>query len=450
MPKDFQLQLNTPPNGTYLHGSKVSGTLLLTTNEVKEYKAIQVSLTGFSHVHWSKSTGTGQHGHIGTGQHMHGCTGEHMHTVHYNSREDYLNLVAVVWDKNQHGSGGKLPPGSYQWPFAFTLQTPNLPPSYEGTVGRIRYTIAARIVKDALLKFDTKAEAILTIGNVVPVDRPDLLQPQALSVEKTLCCLCCASAPIRITASIPRTGYCIQQDAISLEVEIENGSNREVRNLTAIIRQIVLYTAQGGRRYSNKTIANVPPSEPIPPRSTQVWKPTPLQVPVTETSITTCSNISLSYVLEVSASISGAINPKMDFPILLGNVPLPGASVPPPSGAQPLTGVPPPPGSVLPTPGFDYPGLQPAGVLPPTGAPPPTGGVLPAPGPGYTGPLPLQATANPGYPTPAYTPYPATNPVSGGQQLGFAAPFQPTVMESKPPPQSAQLPLGFVDPIKRS
>ena len=426
MPKDFQLQLNPPPNGSYFPGSTVSGTLLLTTDEAKEYKAIQVSLIGFSHVRWSESQGSG----------------EHRTTVTYDSRENYLNLVAVVWDKNQHGSGAKLPPGSYQWPFAFILQAPKLPPSYEGTVGKIRYTIAARIVKDALLKFDTKAEAILKIANVVPIDRPDLLQPQALSVEKTLCCLCCASAPIHITARIPRTGYCIQQDAISLEVEIENGSNREVRNLTAIIKQIIVYTAQGHTRCSYKTIANVTPSDPIPPRSTQVWKPSsPLQVPLTETSITTCSNISLSYIVEVSASISGAINPKINFPILLGNVPLPGAQ---PPGTQP------PAGGVLPAPDFGYPGLPQAGVQPPTGAPPPTGGVLPAPGMGYTGPLPPQATPNSGHPTPAYAPYPAPYPASGGAQLGFAAPSQPPVMESKAPPQSAQLPVGFVDPIKRS
>ena len=85
----------------------------------------------------------------------------------------------------------------------------------------ILYT--AKIVKGALLKFDTTAEARLTVANVVPVNRPDLLQPQALSVEKTLCCLCCTSAPISITARIARIGYCVQQDAISVEVEIENG-----------------------------------------------------------------------------------------------------------------------------------------------------------------------------------------------------------------------------------
>ena len=66
MLKDFQLQINNPPNGVYFPASTIIGTLLLTD------------------------------------------------TVHYTSHEAYmyLDLVAVVWDKNQHGSGGKLPPGS--------------------------------------------------------------------------------------------------------------------------------------------------------------------------------------------------------------------------------------------------------------------------------------------------------------------------------------------------
>ena len=165
MPKDFQLQLSNPPNGLYFPGSTISGTLLLTTDESKEYKAIQVSLSGFSHVRWSESRGSGHS----------------QYAVHYTSRVAYLDLVAVVWDKNQHGSGGKLPPGSHQWPFVFVLQARNLPPSYEGTFGRIRYTVTAKIVKDALLKFDTKAEVRLTVGNVVPVNRPNLLQPKAVA-----------------------------------------------------------------------------------------------------------------------------------------------------------------------------------------------------------------------------------------------------------------------------
>ena len=42
MLKDFQLQLNNPPNGVYFPDSTISGSLLLTTDEAKEYKAIQV------------------------------------------------------------------------------------------------------------------------------------------------------------------------------------------------------------------------------------------------------------------------------------------------------------------------------------------------------------------------------------------------------------------------
>ena len=422
MPKDFQLQLNTPPNGTYFPGSVVSGTLLLTTDEAKEYGAIQVSLKGFSRVDWTETKNYG-----GTPQ-----------TYNFYAQDDLINLSTVVWDKKEHGGGGKFPPGSYQWPFTFILEGTSLPPSYEDEIGTIRYAVSAKIVKDALLKFDTKEKVILSVENVVPLNRPDLLQPQTLSVEKTLCCLFCASAPIHITARIPRTGYCIRQDAISLEVEVENGSNSEVHNLSAIIKQVAVYTADHWLNKTTrvKTVLQFPPSNPVPARSTYVWKPTQ-QVPLLPTTITNCSHISVSYILEVSASLSGALDPKLDFPIFLGNVPVLGTIHS--SDKQPLAG-------------GHLGSLPPDGTLLPTGAPPPTNGTPPASGLGDMGPSPTQTILNSGYPDPAtaYASNQAPNFAPGGGQNGLAAPSQSAILQRKSSPKSAQLPKGFVDPIRRS
>ena len=135
MPKHFQLQLNTAANGTYFPGSVVSGTLLLTIEEAKDYRTIQISLTGFSRVSWTETVNYG----------------DHSRTIEFEDRNDLVDLVTVVWDKGEHGGGAKLPPGSYQWPFTFTLQGTDLPPSYEDEIGKIRYTVVATIVKNALL-----------------------------------------------------------------------------------------------------------------------------------------------------------------------------------------------------------------------------------------------------------------------------------------------------------
>ena len=137
-------------------------------------------------------------------------------------------------------------------------------------------------------------------------------------------------------SSCSRTGFCIVQDAIPYEVDIENGSNRRIRQLVAQLQKRVVYTAQGHHLHSIKTIAEVA-SDPIEPGNSRSWQPPPLPVPDTEPTIASCSIIRVNYYLKIKASISGAINPHVDFVLFLGNVPLSGVEdatitqLPPPS-----------------------------------------------------------------------------------------------------------------------
>ena len=119
-----------------------------------------------------------------------------------------------------------------------------------------------------------------------------------------------------------------------MEVDIENGSNRRIRQLVAQLQKRVVYTAQGHHLHSIKTIAEVA-SDPIEPGNSRSWQPPPLPVPATEPTIASCSIIQVNYYLKITAAISGAINPHVDFVLFLGNVPLSGVegatiSQPPP------------------------------------------------------------------------------------------------------------------------
>ena len=210
MVKVFQLFINTPPpQGVVSHD--VTGRVLVVTEEAKQsYKSIQVTLWGHADVCWSSGT--------------------------YHSYEDFIYQTLIVWSRD-NAPNHELSPGSYQFPFALTLERPSgrrLPSSFEGTVGHIRYEIEATIVKASARK---RNKTITEQIAVAPVVDPNVVQdvrlPKVLQVEKTLCCLCCATGPISLTARVPRTGFCIAQDAIPLEVDIENGSNRRIRQLVA-------------------------------------------------------------------------------------------------------------------------------------------------------------------------------------------------------------------------
>ena len=156
---------------------------------------------------------------------------------------------------------------------------------------------------------------------VDPKLTPGALDPNILQVQKTLCCLCCASGPILLTARIPRTGVCIGVDAIPFEVDLENGSNRRVKQLRAsLVRQAICFARDNRIMYQINT-AVLNSNTPIQPGTTSSWNSAPFSIPNTEPMITTSKIIQLNYYFKVEACMDYAINPHVEFALLLGNVP---------------------------------------------------------------------------------------------------------------------------------
>ena len=289
----------------------ITGSVVCETDEPKDYKQILVKLDGIAHVHWSESSGSGNN----------------RHTRRYSSNEEYVSCVAVLWDKTVNGGGGQLPPGSYRFNFSLPLTGANLPASYTGTAGVIKYTVQARVVK-GVLKKDKIALAAINVANVVPINNPELTRPLSLEEQKTVCCLCCASGPIIVTAKLPRTGFCVSYDTIPVEVSVENNSNRGISNVSVSLQKIVLYTAEGHHRYDRETI-QLMNTQAVVPGETAFIRPHPIPIPTTVLpSLLNCGILSVNYVVQVSPQLSGAINPTIDLPVVIGNTPLQGDYAP--------------------------------------------------------------------------------------------------------------------------
>ena len=315
MVKEFQIFLTPPSQGASTSGDIViSGHILLVTEETKKgYLFIEVALHGYAKV--GLRSDRGQYETTTT------VTDQTIETNYF--REDYVYESVIVW-KRENAPNHELPPGSYQFPFVLKLQTSArpLPPSFEGRYGRIRYEIVATIVQASMLKSWKRISEQVVIASVVdPNTVPGVELPKVLQVEKTFCCLCCASGPISLTARVPRTGYCVNQDAIPFEVDVENGSNKCIRRLVAQLQRRVFYTARNYHRVEVITLEEVS-SDPIDAGRSLSWRPPPLLVPATEPTMANSSMIRVNYYLKVQASISGDNNLHVDFALFLGNVPL--------------------------------------------------------------------------------------------------------------------------------
>lgn len=327
--KEFRVELTNPPQGVYFPGMAVTGTVVCETDKPKDYKQIVVTITGGARVHWSESHGTGND----------------RRTYHYSSSEHYMTVSAVLWDKDRDAMGGTLPAGSYRFNFSLVLSSDNLPPSYTGSYGAITYSLEGRVAKKALKK-DKKAVANLTVGSVVKVDSPDLAMPLSQEISKTLCCLCCESGPIVMTASIPRRGFCVGYDTIPVEIQIENGSSRRIQHVSLSLMKQVLYTAEGHHRYDNVSCVSFS-LRAVEPRETATLRPDPLVV-ATNINPTqqTCRILTINYFVVVAAQVELAFNPTISLPVTIGNVPLQGGGAmfeaPPVDSHYPSAWEPPP------------------------------------------------------------------------------------------------------------
>ena len=288
-------------NQVYFSGNTVSGNVLLDIDKPKSYKQVCVQFIGRSQVQWTESHTEG--------------SGEYQRTVTriYSSTESYADLVVNLWDSRQ-SPDGKLAPGQYRWPFVINIPS-SAPSSFEGCVGRIRYTLTGRI-RTGSLKFDHTVQVKIPVQQPLSITNPHLLQPQSQEVQKTVCCLCCASQPIILSVSVPKTGFYIGE-SFTLNVSLENGSRRRL-TLIASIRQNVRYYAQGHCRGSRKTLNSIG-SDAIQPRATHNWEPT-IEIPLTEViDEYSCSNIKVDYLLLVTARIRSARNLSTSFLLKLGN-----------------------------------------------------------------------------------------------------------------------------------
>ena len=166
-------------------------------------------------------------------------------------------------------------------------------------MGNIQYTVEAKATKEGLLKRDIVHTSTTNVINIVDINHPDLLRSKSMKVCKTVCCWCCASGPIIVTACMPHTGYFIHQDSIPLEMIIENGSSRRIRMVIAFIHKQIHYVTEGGYHLDEINIAAIA-SRSIPAHDTTIWQPPPIAVSHTLATSVYCNILQVQVELDIS------------------------------------------------------------------------------------------------------------------------------------------------------
>lgn len=197
----------------YYPGQSVSGSIQIVVMESKFYQYAGVGLKGKGKVHWTEMVSRGNY------SRRYGMGNDTLtDTIHYSDEETYVDMIIIVWGNKEAPQPTKLEPGTFTFPFQFTIPA-DCPPMYNTHTGQISYQLYGIITSQVnQYKIDTP----LILNHLIDLNKQsNLLQPfeKANVKDMTLCCCYKSNEAAVITFKMPRTGFCVIQEQILLHLE---------------------------------------------------------------------------------------------------------------------------------------------------------------------------------------------------------------------------------------
>ncbi|XP_051277296.1 arrestin domain-containing protein 3-like [Dicentrarchus labrax] len=356
--KSFKVTYN-PVNeeNTFTSGDCLSGQVTLEVAKECHIKSLLIQLKGKARVLWTETYG--------------------QVTVPYYAKDKYFSIKHYfIADKDFKGDDNQtlltsqsgetyssvVAPGCHVYPFTFQIPGENMPSSFNGSAGKIVYSLKARLSRS--MRIDKKDST--KINFVTRADLccdPELTTPQHECKDKGMKMF--SSGTVAMDVDIEKTGY-FQGEGIKVLACIENNSSREIRPKYCVYRKHSFF-ASGRRRLHTKDLLKEV-GEPIAP-SDSVKVSRIITIPHDmEPSILNCSILKAEYRVRVYLDVKYALDPEIKFPIVILPAAQAPAMAPPPAtsgfGFEPFGNTNPPALGVVP--------LQPT-VVPTAPQPPPYG-----------------------------------------------------------------------------
>ncbi|KFB40715.1 AGAP001892-PA-like protein [Anopheles sinensis] len=308
---ECQIRFDNNPCGVYFPGQSLAGYVELRVLDTFKVKGVSLQIKGFAEVKWTESTGSGKS----------------RRTVHYHGRQDYINTVTYL-QGSPEGNPYDIAPGTHTYRFGCALPH-NLPTSFEGQYGHIRYTV--RVVLHRPWKVDPTYKVGFTVLRHVNLNESAITlgMPCKLEIQKVFCCGPCASEPLYISAQTPISGY-VPGQTIAVRIEASNKSKKRVNEFSTKLVKNVCYISQtpyGRVKMVPEIVAEVRCSGLA--AGEQGTFDQFLAIPALPSTSAQCQVLTLGYEVEVEGKIPGPnINPRIRIPITLGTIPLAAHAIP--------------------------------------------------------------------------------------------------------------------------
>ncbi|XP_057379789.1 arrestin domain-containing protein 3-like [Daphnia carinata] len=296
-------------NGIFYPGQTIIGVVHVSNAKSETIRGIQVDCSGVAEVRIPGKDAKNTYNSTG-------CD-------FYCAREQYFDFKFSLVNPGQHAV--ELAAGHHQYPFTFVLPT-QIPPSFEGPYGHIRYNIQA-VAQRTWLKREYVCNSNLTVNAIVDLNTmPKTELPVKKIKSKTLGLLCCKSAPISAQAQIERAGY-VPGETIILHAHTDNESGISMRGSKAQLVQITKFIAEGQTNCESKVLKAYIHESFI---ETDVMDNVKFVVPqVPPSTLPFCGIMDISYQVQYIVDPGTlSINVTINLDLVIGTIPLRSHTVP--------------------------------------------------------------------------------------------------------------------------
>ncbi|XP_032788327.2 arrestin domain-containing protein 17 isoform X1 [Daphnia magna] len=251
----------------YIPGHVVSGTVVVWGTSKVNLNGSYIEVEGRAKVAWNEND------------------------VSYCAQNSYLNLKILL---THDSSPSAVFTNGVRFPFKFALPL-EIPSSYEGKSGNIRYSIKAVLRRRSLFKFDNVSRVYFTVNAIVDLSKDETSSfPLRESLSKPRSGL----KRIMADAWLDKTGY-IPGEEIQFNATIDNYSGKSVRGTTVQLIQYTIFT-DGKHKNKVKKVLWERKGKSICDKEVQVWERFPIMVPhVPSSGMPFCDLINTSYVIKL-------------------------------------------------------------------------------------------------------------------------------------------------------
>uniref|UniRef100_A0A3B1JLF7 Zgc:110353 n=1 Tax=Astyanax mexicanus TaxID=7994 RepID=A0A3B1JLF7_ASTMX len=275
---------------TFSSGDTLTGQVIVEVSKKTTVKSLTIKAKGKANVLWSESDGE--------------------HSVTYWDSDKYFSQTEAIVPKDHDDGSFTLSPGRNTFPFVIQLPPNDLPSSFKGESGKVKYHLVAQLRRT--LRAQSKAETEFTF-----VSRPDSLLPLARTPQhgaKDKDVVFFSSGNISMNIYLEKTGY-QQGENLIIRGEIVNSSTKKIVPKYTIYQKQSFF-ASGKRRLHISNI--VKEKEAALPSSSRLTVSKILTIPsgVTPT-ILNCRILKVEYRLKVILDVSFTKNPELKLPLVI-------------------------------------------------------------------------------------------------------------------------------------